>query len=310
MKKIIRKTLQATADSRSGFLIETPRRGFIKCSTVFILIILILPGCSPIKHTISKDLAGSLSYGISNQSDIEVVKTGIPSYVLLLDGMIAESPDSPELLLAGAKLNSTYASLVSQETDRSVQLIDKARRYSQQSLCTIDGDWCGVGNQPFEQYKEFIDDVSDDEVEYLYTYGVTWASYISAHSGDMNAIANLPKVKVTMKKIIELDDTYDYGGAHLYLGVLETIVPPALGGKPGIAKSHFERVIEITKGRHLMAKVLYAERYARPLFNRELYDQLLNEVLAADPVEKGLTLSNVIAQEKAVQLQESADEFF
>jgi len=310
MNESIRKMHLYMMSATHGSACGIPCRGFMKSNAVFIVLLLILPACSPIKYTISEDIARSLSSGISNQSDIELVKTGIPSYVLLLDGMIAESPDSPELFLAGAKLNSTYANFVSHDKVRSTQLIDKAHRYSQQSLCLSDEDWCGVGKHTFDQYKRFINDVDLDEIEYLYTYGATWASYIDAHSGDMNAIADLPKVKVTMQKIIELDEKYNDGGAHLYLGVLETIVPPALGGKPGIAKSHFERVLEITKGRNLMAKVLYAERYARPLFNRELHDRLLNEVLAEDPVEKGLTLLNIIAQEKARQLLESADDFF
>ncbi|WP_455200426.1 TRAP transporter TatT component family protein, partial [Kaarinaea lacus] len=293
-------------DLKSG----TRCRDFLKAITIFIIVMLMLAGCSPVKYTISEDIARSLSSGIANQSDIELVKTGIPSYVLLLDGMIADSPDSPEMYLAGAKLNSTYANFVSQDKQRSTQLIDKAHRYSQQSLCLSDEDWCGIGKQTFDQYKQFIKDVAIDDIEYLYTYGATWASYIDAHSEDMNAIADLPKVKATMQKIIQLDEKYDDGGAHLYLGVLETIVPPALGGKPGIAKSHFERVLEITRGRYLMAKVLYAERYARPLFDRELHDQLLNEVLAENPDETGLTLSNIIAQEKARKLLQSADEFF
>lgn len=304
--KIQPNMLDTTHGSTCGSL----RQNFVKSISVFVWVWLVLAGCSPVKYTISEDIARSLSSGIANQSDIELVKTGIPSYVLLLDGMIADSPDSPELYLAGAKLNGTYANFVSHDQKRSAQLIDKAHGYSQQSLCLYEEDWCRVGKQTFEQYKQFITDVTIDEIEYLYTYGATWASYIDVHSGDMNAIADLPKVKVTMQKIIELDEKYDDGGAHLYLGVLETIVPPALGGKPGIAKSHFERVLEITKGKHLMAKVLYAERYARPLFDRELHDRLLNDVLAKDPVVKGLTLSNIIAQEKAGQLLESADEFF
>ena len=150
--------------------------------------------------------------------------------------------------------------------------------------------------------------LNNDEV--IYVFGVTWANYIDSHSSDWNAIADLPKVKATMQRVLEFDETFEKGGAHLYLGVLETVVPPALGGKPGIAKSHFERVIEITKGRNLMAKVLYAERYARPLFNREPHDRVLYEVVEQDPQEPGLTLINIIAQKKAKQLLESADEFF
>ena len=113
-----------------------------------------------------------------------------------------------------------------------------------------------------------------------------------------------------MYRVLELDETYDRGGAHLYLGVLESLIPPALGGKPDIAKTHFDRVIEINNGRHLMASVMYAEYYARILFNRELHDQLLKRVLTEDPNEKGLTLANTVAQQRARQLLESAEEYF
>ena len=59
-----------------------------------------------------------------------------------------------------------------------------------------------------------------------------------------------------------------------------------------------------------MAKVFYAESYARMIFDRELHDRLLTEVLSADPQAPGLTLMNTIAQEQARALMESADDYF
>ena len=59
-----------------------------------------------------------------------------------------------------------------------------------------------------------------------------------------------------------------------------------------------------------MAKVLYAERYARMLYDRELHDRLLTEVLAADPYVPGLVLQNTLAQERALALMASADAYF
>jgi hypothetical protein len=283
---------------------------FWKFTTIAVVLVVLMTACSSITYTVSEELGRSLSSGIANQSDIELVKTGIPSYVLLLDGMISENPDSAELYLAGAKLYSTYANFVYDNPQRVQVLSKKAFDYSKRSLCLTDASWCNAEKQPIEKYVLFLKDITKDELGVLYTYGVTWASYIDSHRNDWDAIADLPKVKATMQRILELDDAFEEGGAHLYLGVLETIVPPALGGKPGIAKSHFERVIKMTNSRNLMAKVLYAERYARPLYDRELHDKLLNEVIKQDPNEPGLTLMNIIAQKKANQLLESADEFF
>ena len=110
--------------------------------------------------------------------------------------------------------------------------------------------------------------------------------------------------------IILLDETYQDGGAHLYLGVLNTFLPPALGGKPDEGKQHFERAIELSRGKNLIIKVIYARQYARLLFKRQLHDRLLKEVLNAKPNIPGYTLLNTLAQEQAKELLNSADEYF
>jgi hypothetical protein len=68
--------------------------------------------------------------------------------------------------------------------------------------------------------------------------------------------------------------------------------------------------LELSGGRNLAAKVELARRYARMLYDRELHDRLLNEVLATDPTAEGLTLFNVTAQEEARALLASADDYF
>ena len=59
-----------------------------------------------------------------------------------------------------------------------------------------------------------------------------------------------------------------------------------------------------------MPRVFLAEYYARLVFDRELHDRELNAVLEANPRVEGLTLANRIAQERARELLESADEYF
>ena len=54
----------------------------------------------------------------------------------------------------------------------------------------------------------------------------------------------------------------------------------------------------------------YANGYARLMYERDLHDRLLNEVLAADPTVIGATLMNVLAQELAAELLATADDYF
>ena len=59
-----------------------------------------------------------------------------------------------------------------------------------------------------------------------------------------------------------------------------------------------------------MVKVLFAEQHARGVFDRELHDKLLGEVIGTNPAARGLTLVNTLAQERARELLETADAYF
>jgi hypothetical protein len=95
-----------------------------------------------------------------------------------------------------------------------------------------------------------------------------------------------------------------------YLGVLNTLRPPALGGKPEVGRSYFEQAIALSGGKDLGIKVEFARQYARLVYDRELHDRLLNEVLSAEARVPGYTLFNTLAQKTARDLLATADEYF
>jgi glucose-6-phosphate-specific signal transduction histidine kinase len=94
------------------------------------------------------------------------------------------------------------------------------------------------------------------------------------------------------------------------MAVMESLLPPTLGGKPELAKKHFDRAIELSNGKNLMAKVLYAEKYARLLFDRELHDELLQQVIDADAGSSDQVLINTLAKQKAAELLLDGDDYF
>ena len=94
------------------------------------------------------------------------------------------------------------------------------------------------------------------------------------------------------------------------MGGLETLLPASMGGHPEEGRKHFERAVAISGGKFLMDKVIYADQYAKLTFNKKLYEKLLKEVLAADPVVPGMTLANEIAQRKAKTLLAESDDYF
>ena len=120
----------------------------------------------------------------------------------------------------------------------------------------------------------------------------------------------MARVRGLLERVIELDETYEGGGPHLYMGGLETVLPASMGGRPEKGRDHFERALVLSDGEFLMTRVIYAEQYARLVFDKALHDRLLNEVLAADPVVEGMTLTNRIAQERARELLADSDDYF
>jgi hypothetical protein len=273
-------------------------------------VLLLLSGCASMVSSFTADFAEDLGASILDNPDVEMVQAGAPAYLLLIDAMLSNDPDSADLLIQASRLNLAYATAFVSDPERVKLLAGKAFSDMEKAVCLRLKDACNLRSRPFDSYEAWLAQRRVEDVPVLYQLGSAWSGWIQAHSDDFGAIADLGRVKPLMAKVAELDDTYDYGGPHLYLGVFETLLPPSLGGRPEIAREHFEKAIDISEGRYLMTKVVYADQYARLLFDRDLHDQLLTEVLAADPQAPGLTLINTVAQRRAHELLETADAYF
>jgi hypothetical protein len=271
---------------------------------------LALSGCASMMNSATERLADNLSAGVMQQDDLQTVHDGGPAYLLMIDGLINGDPDNEALLRAGARLYSAYASAFVQDSERARRLAGRARDYGERAVCARGMAICGADEGEFDAFKVALAQTGEDDVPALYDYAAAWAGWVEVSRSDWNAIADLPKITAAMERVLALNESYEDGAAHLYLGVLDTLRPAALGGEPEQGRAHFERADELAGGRNLMVKVLYARNYARLVFDRELHDRLLRAVLAADPQQGDYTLINTLAQEQARQLLASADEYF
>jgi hypothetical protein len=269
-----------------------------------------LGGCSSLISQQTSKFSDSLSASVLNSDDVETVRQGAPAYLILLDALVQGSPDDADLLAAGAQLYNAYAAAFVSDDKRSKLMANKAFDYAKRSLCQQQKSLCDVDSIAMEEFQAALADSSEKQLPALYLIGSSWISWLTANSDDWNAIAQLPRAKAVLEKVVALDDRYDEGGAHLYLGGIATLLPPAMGGKPEEGRTHFEKAIEYSAGKNLLAKVIYAQQYARLVFDQALHNKLLTEVMAADVHVPGLTLSNVLAQQQAeILLADEADYF-
>jgi tetratricopeptide (TPR) repeat protein len=253
-------------------------------------------------------MADNLSNAMLNQDDPETVKSGMAAYLLLIDSLITSSPDDTDLLMAGARLYGAYGGSLVTEPERKKRLSAKALNYAERAFCPKSPTVCEQRNGEFDALISAALTLNESDKERLYIFATAWAGWIQARADDWNAIADLPKAEHLLQRLIEIDPSAEAGRAQLYLAVIRSQRPPALGGKPEKGKAHFELALKHSGGNDLIIKVEYARFYARLVFNQTLHDRLLNEVIEANPNSPGLTLSNTIAQQQAKLLLE--EEYF
>jgi len=272
--------------------------------------LLVNSGCASLASSAASGMAENLSAAVLNQTDPETVRDGAPAYMLLLDSFVESDPDDPELLIAAANLYASYGSVFVDDPDRARRLTRRARKYSARALCLVYVESCRWPEMSFAAFEASLAGLDRRHAEAVYSYSVASLAWIRAHSDDWDALAELPQMDALLSRYLDIGGNEMRGNAYTYLGVLATLRPPALGGEPEKGKDYFERAIELTGGRDLSVKVEYARGYARLLYERELHDRLLNEVMDADPEVPGYTLTNVLAKRDAARLLASADQYF
>ncbi|MDA3918076.1 MAG: TRAP transporter TatT component family protein [Deltaproteobacteria bacterium] len=260
--------------------------------------------------SVTSDMMNNLSKSILNSDDLSMVKTGAPAYLLMIDSLVHKDPKNKNLLRTAAMLYTAYADLFVKDITRSKKMADKALEYAKRAVCIENDDACAIKSKTFKEFENIISNMKTENVPALFTLGNAWAGWIMVNKNDFIAIADIPRIELIMQRVIELDKTYKGGAAYLYLGTLASVLPPALGGKPEKARLFFNKAIKTSQGKNLVVKVFFAKMYARMMFDRNLHDKLLNEVLSADPYVPGYTLVNTWAQIQAQELLESADDYF
>ncbi|OQX25076.1 MAG: hypothetical protein BWK80_17565 [Desulfobacteraceae bacterium IS3] len=273
-------------------------------------VLFLFSGCSLFVSSATVGLTENLSQAILNNNDPATVEAGAPAYLLMIEGFLNDDPNNESLLRAAATLYAAYTDVFVSDQERAKKMSEKSLNYAFRCLCLKRQEACSLRGMDFQAFERMMSIMKAEDVPGLYTLGTAYAGWIQCRKDDWNAVAEISRVEAIMRRVLDLDENYQDGSAHLYMGVLTTFLPPALGGKPEEGREHFERAIAISGEKNLMIKVLYARHYARLIFDRELHDRLLNEVLKANPDAPGYVLSNTLAQKQAKELLESAGEYF
>jgi tetratricopeptide (TPR) repeat protein len=130
------------------------------------------------------------------------------------------------------------------------------------------------------QYAKQAISVNPDGVEGHFWLGVNYTKY-GEIKGVLKALFLISPTKREMRKVIQLNDTYEGGGAYVVLGRVYSQVPGILGGSDKKARQYYEKARKICPFNSLNLLFL-AETYW-DLKEKALALKTLEALLAMEP---------------------------
>jgi hypothetical protein len=227
-----------------------------------------------------------------------------------MDSIIEGSSDNPQLLAAGASLYATYGAVFVSGEERSMKLTGRARGYGLRAMCETYEPSCVWPNVTYDEFVAALDGIGSKDADILFSYGLASLAYLRARSSSWDTVAEFPLIQALFDHYLNISGDAVNSSVYTYMGIMHSLRPPTLGGEPELAREFFEKAIVESSGHDLNAKLEYAKGYAKLMYERELHDRLLNEVLDADPNQNGFVLTNVMAQKEAATLLAEADDYF
>lgn len=163
---------------------------------------------------------------------------------------------------------------------------------------------------PLPEFSRALQRLGRRDVPALFWTAFNWANNVNLHLDDPAAIADLPRIEAMLDRVLELTPGFYFGSAHAFKGVIASMRPKMLGGRPEEADRHFQLAMQAAPD-YLMTKVLYAQYYARQMQDATLFRNTLDGVATADATAAPRQrLANELAKRRAKILLGMEMKFF
>jgi hypothetical protein len=280
-----------------------------------LLVAILLSGCMGEQFLVraSVGLASLGADAIQEEEDLALAEEATAAQLKLAEGMLKADPKNPDLLLLLAKGFGGYAFAFVEPEDpkRAASLYRRGLGYGWRLIDQNPGLASTLAGDDESAVRRALAGLSSDAAPGLFWTAYNWGGWINISRDNPAALADYWKVEAMMKRTLELDETYYDGGAHLFFIVALASRPAILGGNLPKAKEHYERIVELTEGRFLLAHVLFAANYAVQAQDQGLFVRMCKRVLEAPPTtlpRRGLL--NALARQRATILLEDVDAYF
>lgn len=248
---------------------------------------------------------------LNMETDLELAEDAIPTNIELLEGMIVIDPENITLrnYAAQAYYGLGYGFNEDKRPGRASNFYKRGLKHGLTALSLNGLD--NAATISIEQLESDLLETDEDDVAALFWTASNWAKWIDMNRDKPETIAQLPRPTALMQRVLAQDETFYYGGAHMYFGVYYGGRSPMFGGDFAKAEEHFDRAREITDGKLLVADLLQAQFLSRQKFDEEDFVNRLTKIIESpDDLLPELALLNKICKRKAKNLLEMKESWF
>ncbi|MDD5656132.1 MAG: TRAP transporter TatT component family protein [Elusimicrobia bacterium] len=254
--------------------------------------------------------AGKTTY--YEEPDFQLARETLGSQLKFVEGLLESRPRDARLNRLAAEGFGAYAFLFFEdsEPERAKGFYLRGR---DRALAALDRRPAlrGLAAQPLARLEAALTRTGQADVPALYWAAFCWSGLINLSRDDPQAVAELPKAAAMMKRVYELDKSFNFAGPDLFFGVYFASRPKLMGGDPEKAAEHFTWARRITGGKYLLAYLLEAKTLAVARQDRASFENLLREVAAAPAGGlPGARLADEAAKLKAAALLNKIDDLF
>lgn len=281
---------------------------------LFLCSIVLLSGCS-MGQLVVRGTTAILDGGLdamNRETDLLLARESMPANLKLLEGMLVEDPDNRTLRLYAAQgfYGYSYGFIETENRARAGKLYRRCYSHAQHVLAqaglAIDPETASA-----EALSTAVTGLDQRAVPALFWTASCLGKWIDMNRDQVSSIAGLGNAAALMQRVLELDEDYYHGGAHLFFGVYYGGRAPMFGGDFARAQAHFDQARAINDNRLLLVDLLQAEYLHRQQLDRQAFHNTLTGIrTAADDLYPEMALVNAIAKQRADILLAQEDAWF
>ena len=275
--------------------------------------IVLLSGCST-SQLIARGATPLIDNGVTamnRETDLELARASMPANLKMIEALLLADPDNAAFRVQAAMGFYGYALGFVEADDpaRAAQLYRRAREHALVALdhagisqATLTGDMATL--------EQALAKLDVSAVPALFWTASTWGKWIELQLDDPARLAELPRVEALMQRVLVLDETYYYGGVHVFFGAYYGGRAPMFGGDFARSAKHFDRAAAINQNQLLLVEVYRARYLLRQMGDREAFHVTLSRVLNAEINRPDFNLANALAKKQAAALLAQEGDLF